>query len=94
LVTHLYFYFIGVAGDANGSSTTLGVPKNVGKAFLDDPKTAARGIRRSHTAAAYPPTLSGLWGERLIIPGGSSTENTLWGDYTNMTVDPVDDCTF
>lgn len=32
--------------------------------------------------------------EKVVFAGtGSSASNTLWGDYTNMTVDPVDDCT-
>ena len=34
-------------------------------------------------------------GERtLIAGGGSNTEGNRWGDYSDMTVDPVDDCTF
>jgi hypothetical protein len=35
-----------------------------------------------------------LAGEKIIMAGGSSTNNTLWGDYTNMSIDPSDDCTF
>jgi hypothetical protein len=30
----------------------------------------------------------------LIQGGGSQTGSTRWGDYSHMTVDPVDDCTF
>jgi hypothetical protein len=31
----------------------------------------------------------------VVIKGTGDDENTqLWGDYTSMTVDPVDDCTF
>src|SRR5207237_29577 len=34
-------------------------------------------------------------GEASIINGtGSQTGSNRWGDYTDMTVDPVDDCTF
>lgn len=34
-------------------------------------------------------------GEGTIIDGtGSQTGTSRWGDYTDMTVDPVDDCTF
>ncbi len=30
----------------------------------------------------------------LITGGGSQTGYVLWGDYSQMTVDPSDDCTF
>jgi hypothetical protein len=30
----------------------------------------------------------------LIDGGGSQTSSNRWGDYSDMTVDPVDDCTF
>lgn len=30
----------------------------------------------------------------LIAGGGSQTGSNRWGDYSDMTVDPVDDCTF
>jgi len=34
-------------------------------------------------------------GEGSFINGtGSQTSSDRWGDYTDMTVDPVDDCTF
>ena len=34
-------------------------------------------------------------GEAAIVNGtGSQTSQQRWGDYTDMTVDPVDDCTF
>jgi hypothetical protein len=34
-------------------------------------------------------------GEASIHEGtGSQTASARWGDYTAMTVDPVDDCTF
>ena len=34
-------------------------------------------------------------GEAAIIAGtGSQTGSQRWGDYSDMTVDPVDDCTF
>ncbi|MGB9181958.1 MAG: hypothetical protein WCB68_22195, partial [Pyrinomonadaceae bacterium] len=33
--------------------------------------------------------------EQLLFAGtGSQTANNRWGDYTSMSVDPVDDCTF
>ena len=35
-------------------------------------------------------------GEGTIINGAGvqTTTNSRWGDYTDMTVDPTDDCTF
>ena len=32
--------------------------------------------------------------ERNIVQGGSQTGSSRWGDYSAMSVDPVDDCTF
>jgi len=34
-------------------------------------------------------------GERVLVAGGTSQKGSpRWGDYTSMSVDPVDDCTF
>jgi hypothetical protein len=30
----------------------------------------------------------------IVAGGGDQQGSTQWGDYTSMTVDPVDDCTF
>jgi len=41
-------------------------------------------------------TLGTMEGENTIITGGGSEQatNYRWGDYTSMSIDPVDDCTF
>jgi hypothetical protein len=40
-------------------------------------------------------TLGTLEGESSIFEGsGSTTSQSRWGDYTSMSLDPVDDCTF
>ncbi len=41
-------------------------------------------------------TLSTLGSEQLLFAGSGAQQRTLnrWGDYSAMTVDPVDDCTF
>jgi hypothetical protein len=41
-------------------------------------------------------TLNMLGSEQTVFPGTGSQQSALnrWGDYSNMTVDPVDDCTF
>ena len=34
-------------------------------------------------------------GEQLMVPGGGAQKGTSrWGDYTSISIDPVDDCTF
>lgn len=39
--------------------------------------------------------LNTMEGEALIFAGaGSQTGSNRWGDYSSMTVDPIDDCTF
>jgi hypothetical protein len=55
----------------------------------------------SHPAIRYTGRLSGdpmgqmSQGEATIINGtGAQTTYARWGDYSSMTVDPVDDCTF
>ncbi|MBZ5721425.1 MAG: hypothetical protein LAO03_13685 [Acidobacteriia bacterium] len=35
-----------------------------------------------------------MGGEKVIFAGQSASGNTLWGDYTSLSVDPADDCTF
>jgi hypothetical protein len=53
------------------------------------------GIRYTGRLAADPLGQMTL-GEATIIDGSGvqTTTNSRWGDYTDMTVDPVDDCTF
>jgi hypothetical protein len=53
------------------------------------------GIRYTGRMAADPLGQMTL-GEGTIINGSGvqTTTNSRWGDYTDMTVDPVDDCTF
>jgi hypothetical protein len=53
------------------------------------------GIRYTGRLAGDPPGQMTL-GEGVVINGTASQThtNSRWGDYTAMTVDPVDDCTF
>jgi hypothetical protein len=53
------------------------------------------GIRYTGRQAGDPLGQMTL-GEGTIINGSGvqRTTNSRWGDYTDMTVDPVDDCTF
>lgn len=52
------------------------------------------GIRYAGRVPADP--LGTMQGENTILTGGGSQLSNLsrWGDYSSMTVDPVDDCTF
>jgi hypothetical protein len=53
------------------------------------------GIRYAGRLVSDPP--NGLFqGEAVLIPGTgvNTTTNSRWGDYSNLAVDPVDDCTF
>ncbi|GAC1324333.1 MAG: T9SS type A sorting domain-containing protein [Mycobacteriales bacterium] len=49
-----------------------------------------------YTGRAATDALDTLQGENKILDGGGSQLANLsrWGDYSSMTVDPVDDCTF
>jgi len=57
--------------------------------------TVLPGIRYTGRLAGDPLGQMTL-GEGTIINGSGvqTTTNSRWGDYTDMTVDPVDDCTF
>ena len=57
--------------------------------------TVFPGIRYTGRLAGDPLGQMTL-GEGTIVNGSGvqTTTNSRWGDYTDMTVDPVDDCTF
>jgi hypothetical protein len=53
--------------------------------------TTDPGLKASHWNLQSQPTPTGL----TLYNGTGDEENALnWGDYSSMTVDPVDDCTF
>lgn len=59
-----------------------------------DPQTAVYPSLAYATRLATDP-LNTLQGEAVLVAGGGSqTGSNRWGDYSAMTVDPVDDCTF
>jgi hypothetical protein len=56
--------------------------------------TVFPGVRYTGRLAGDPPGEMTL-GEAVLIDGsGSQLVSHRWGDYTDMTVDPTDDCTF
>jgi len=84
-----------------------GVWRWMGSAAMDNDSDLAVGYSASsasiHPQILYAGRLSGdpvgqlAQGEAHLFDGtGSQTFNTFhrWGDYSDMTVDPVDDCTF
>jgi len=77
----------------------------MGSAAMDKQGNMAVGYSVSsstmHPALAYATRLAGdvagtLSGETTVVAGAGSQLGKLarWGDYTHMSVDPVDDCTF
>jgi hypothetical protein len=67
---------------------------NMGLAYSVSNATVFPGIRYTGRLAGDPLGLMPQ-GEASIIEGtGSQTSAQRWGDYTDTTVDPVDDCTF
>ena len=76
-----------IAADKNG---------NVGLGYsVVNGTTVFPGIRYTGRMASDPLGQMTL-GEGTIVNGtaAQTTANSRWGDYTDMTVDPVDDCTF
>ena len=66
---------------------------NIAVGYSVSSTTAYPGIRITGRAASDPlGTLSAS--ETTIITGTGAQTRTRWGDYSHMSVDPVDDCTF
>ena len=67
---------------------------NIAVGYSVSSNTVFPSIRYAGRLASDPPgTLP--QGEHILIDGGASQiATTRWGDYSAMTVDPVDDCTF
>jgi hypothetical protein len=64
---------------------------NAAVGFSVSNSTTDPSIKASHWNLQSQPTPSGL----TLYNGTGDEENALnWGDYSSMTVDPVDDCTF
>jgi hypothetical protein len=68
---------------------------NIGLGFSISSSTTHPGIHYTAHLTSDPLGVMGQ-GEGVLIDGGGSQSVNLarWGDYSDMTVDPVDDCTF
>ncbi len=68
---------------------------NIGVGFSVSSTTVFPGIRYAGRLASDPP--GGLFQGETDLQAGSgvqTTTNNRWGDYSGLTVDPTDDCTF
>ncbi len=85
---------------------TDGIHRWMGSIAMDSAGNMALGYSASNGTATYPsswytgrlaadPLGTMPQGEASFINGtGSQTGSQRWGDYSAMTIDPVDDCTF
>jgi subtilisin-like proprotein convertase family protein len=86
--------------------TTDGIHRWMGSMAMDGSGNIAFGYSASDATSTFPsvwytgrlasdPLGQMTLGEGSIVNGtGSQTTGPRWGDYTSLTVDPVDDCTF
>jgi hypothetical protein len=67
---------------------------NMAVGFSESSSTLTPQLAFATRLASDP--LSTLGAESVIVAGGGSQLSNLsrWGDYTHMSIDPVDDCTF
>jgi hypothetical protein len=65
---------------------------NIALGFSASSATIHPQIRYAGRLATDP--LNVLSGEQHLFDGTGSQTNDGWGDYSDMTIDPVDDCTF
>jgi hypothetical protein len=66
---------------------------NIGLGFSGSGPNAAPSIRYTGRLATDPPGVLPQ-GEIFFQGAGVQTGSNRWGDYTHMSVDPIDDCTF
>ncbi len=68
---------------------------NIALGYSTSSSSLHPGIRYTGRLALDPPGVM-TQGEGTLIDGGGSQTGVLarWGDYTSMSVDPADDCTF
>lgn len=82
----LHYFMGGISMDANG---------NIALGFTASSSTTFPGIRIAHRMAGDAPGSMPGAGYVAVDGTGSQTgDNSRWGDYSTMDVDPVDDCTF
>jgi hypothetical protein len=65
---------------------------NIAVGYSRSARDIAPGIRIAGRGVQDPPGVLGA--ETVIVNGESQAGAARWGDYSQMTIDPVDDCTF
>lgn len=75
---------------------SVGMDKSGGIAlgYTDSSSSTSPSIRVTGRVAADPAGQMTQGETTLVTGGGSQTSYSRWGDYSSMTVDPVDGCTF
>jgi len=90
-----------IADVANGRSRwmpsiAMDTAENILVGYSTTGKTAAsenHSIRYTGRTKGDPPGTMTV-PEATIVTGKANNNNTRWGDYTSMSIDPFDDCTF
>ncbi len=67
---------------------------NLAMGYSVSSSTVFPGIRYTGRLAGDTPGTLPQGEATLVAGGGSQTNSNRWGDYSNIAVDPVDDCTF
>lgn len=68
---------------------------NLALGFSVSSATTYPSVRMAGRLAGDPPGVLGLGEVELVAGGGSQTHSaSRWGDYSSLSVDPSDDCTF
>lgn len=75
------------------ASTAMDGDGNIAIGFNVSDTSTYPGMRYAGRLATDPPGTM-PHGEISIIEGTTSSNNSRWGDYSSLSVDPVDECTF
>ena len=67
---------------------------NIGLGFSISGPDMNPGITYTGRSVSDPPGVMALGEAASFIGGGSQVGSQRWGDYSNLSVDPADDCTF
>jgi len=67
---------------------------NIGLGFSISPPDRNPGLAYTGRSVSDPPGVMGQGEAVAFVGGGSQIGSTRWGDYSNLSVDPSDDCTF
>ncbi len=91
--------FAGVAGDTTSrwmGSVAMNFQGDIALGYSVSSTSVSPSIRYAARLNTDPPGSGLAQGEQILIAGAGSQTSTSgrWGDYSDMTVDPSDDCAF